>query len=355
VNHRVRFPAPISKILLSLRTTIRNPKFSGFTPGFLNKPGMTGTLAVFLRWVLIILIALAQACASKTTEQPTNGLVYAVKETAGVTPRVDLEQIRCEGDTLGRINIELLLQNTTADTLALTASDFELTTEDGLRSAPVLPLAVRVPPESKQTVALVFKPVNSRRLFQLTGLHGDLGRTYTLAFPGGGPITFDLPDATYARYKNSRKEVRVFVLDYPENFETNQLAYLKDAEFKENGVAWHEEEVLVNGLNTAISAYTFNDTLVVKMKLVNHSLYPVRVELSQISLQHAKQMYFPLPLVPDSIVIPRSQRAFLALRYVVPDKVQAQFSLAMKSTAFLTPTPVPVFYSDTLALKQLTW
>jgi hypothetical protein len=306
-------------------------------------------------FILLILCFFAQACMTISNEQYNKQLVYEAKEISKNPTRFQIEESRCEADTLGRITIQLVLVNVTRDSLFLSSSDFELSTEDGLRSAPLSPIDLRIPSKSRQAITLVFEPVNTRRLFQLTGLKGDLGRSYALTFSPEGQIKFELPEAAYAVYKNSRREVQVFVLDYADAFESNQRSYLKNAGFTENGIAMHEEEVLVNGLNTALGAYTNNDTLVVKMRLVNHSLFPMSIKFSTLAVRHADQNYFPMPVTPDSIAVPRSQRAFIALRYFVPEKIQERLVLSIQSACFLTPKPVPVFYCDTLAMKHLVW
>lgn len=309
-------------------------------------------------FLLLCLYLLAQACTPKSSGDPTSGLVYDLTERSGSDQsHLQVKQGSCTADSQGKISIQLDLMNATGEIITLALQDFELETESGLRSAPVSPVSsvISIPTQAVKTITLVFEPVNSLRLLHLTGLRGDLGRWYRLTLPGDeGGIKFQLSEADYASYKSSRKEVRVFALTYPGEFEKNQLNYLRDSlGFPENGVALHEEEVLVNGLNSALAAYTYNDTLIVKARLVNHSLLPVRVKLSEFSVGQMEEMKSPLPVNPDSFVIPRSQRAQVELRYPLSGKTFNQFSLSVKTMSFLTPDPVPVFYTDMLEMKHV--
>ncbi len=300
---------------------------------------------------LIIGLIVFQNCTRPSKEHSENGLFYQseLREASKEIP-FEIKELHCQANA-NRIIINLAINRLTND-LSLSLSDWELETMEGARSLPIN--QGNAQPGNISKTELIFEPTNSLNLFRQTGLKGMLLPSYQLTYKGNAVADLRMPETIYESYKKDKKEPGIFFLSMKDDFKDKELAHLKaNLGLEKNGVEIHEQEVLIDGVNLVLNAYSFNDTLFIKLKLVNHSLFPVKMKPGAITLQMgSKNLSSVVKHETDEVAIPRSQRGYVEEKYPLPNLNTNQFLINISSINFMAQKPVPLFFTEHLSLKR---
>jgi hypothetical protein len=113
------------------------------------------------------------------------------------------------------------------------------------------------------------------------------------------------------------------------------------------------EEILLDGLNTKLSAYHLKDTLYTSITLINHSPFVVTIDLSSLNVQSDTLSLNPILNGEDTYLeIPKSQRKFITVKYLLSDLSLKEFTLNVSSLKFRIPESVTIFSQPTIAFKR---
>jgi hypothetical protein len=305
---------------------------------------------------LIVLGSIFQSCSLPNHEQKNLGLVYQIgKLNLSEEIQFRLKEVVCKEDS-GRIKVSAEIENPTSDLIAITLVDWELETPEGTHSVATRVSSPSLEIESRGSTKLdfLFEPINSLKVFRETGLKGMLQPSYQLLYKGKRIIDFMASNEDYSAYKKNKKEPEVFFLSMTDDFKDSELTYLKtNLGLEKNDVEIHEQEVLLDGANLVFNVYHYHDTLVVKLKLVNHSLFPVRINPGSMTIQvDNKKLLSDAKHSANEVTIPRSQRGYIEERYSISNLNADQFSLDVSSIDFMAPKPIRLFFSEEVSLKR---
>jgi hypothetical protein len=316
---------------------------------------------IFFATVLILL----WGCQNdRTVSENTKGKLVFKTETSENNPDFKVQDIVAIADSTGHIFIRLTVQNTSGNKIESNSYDWELNTADGLRSTPLRNDSVILILPGTTTIALEFEPTNSLTLYRLTSMKGDLGKNYQLTYKQGQiQAALSLSDEQHAAYKKKwaiEKDVTIFQLNQPASFTGEEETYLTkkimlqhDNERMYHNVHVSEEEILVDGLNTKLSAYHLKDTLYVNVTLINHSPFVVTVDLSSFNIHSDTLSWKPFLDGGDSYFeIPKSQRKFITAKYFLPALSSKEFTLNVSSLKFRIPESVTVFCQPNVTFSK---
>jgi hypothetical protein len=195
-------------------------------------------------------------------------------------------------------------------------------------------------------------------------MKGDLGKSYTLTYKQGQiQVDLSLSDVQYTEYKRNwatEKSVSIFQPNQPTSFAGEEEAYLNkniklvhDSERMHHNVHGSGDEILLDGLNTKLSAYHLEDTLYVNITLINHSPFVVTIDLSSLYVQSDTLSLNPILNGGDSYLeIPKSQRKFITVKYLLADRSLNEFAMSVSSIKFRTPEAMTIFYQPVIGFKR---
>ncbi|MDF2433514.1 MAG: hypothetical protein JWP44_3145 [Mucilaginibacter sp.] len=165
-----------------------------------------------------------------------------------------------------------------------------IATDDGIRSLPIQGFTPFSLKKGKDTsLSLKFNPTNDLKLFQMTGLPGNIKSAYTISVSykvAGNDNMLSL--ALKSRSKKEEfiaftKENKIPVTGYSFNtragfneIQKRYLATLKQIT-QPPFVYLSEQEIAVSGLNFRLKAYYQKDTLHAGLFIVNHADFPVKI------------------------------------------------------------------------------
>ncbi len=320
----------------------------------------------FLQILCVFSIALISGCDQKTVSELANDqFVYEIYSSTGKSG-LSVQQAVLTADSSGRLYLHLRLLNRSENQISLSSPDWELKTASGLRSSPInikdsLTLLM---PGSTYIRDFTFEPINSLKLYHLTGFKGDLGSQYKVMFKQDLTIDFRLSDAQYKLYIEKwsmEKELIVFIPDIQPDFVKKEAEYLTkntrqshDDQRIEHGANVSEQEILIDGLNADFSSYTWNDTLTIEIRLTNHSPFTASITSSWMQIRLDSSITLE-PIMIDGIdyqEVPRSQRAAVRLKYLLPPHLTSGFALDVSSLTFHISKPVPAFYQKWISFKK---
>ena len=216
----------------------------------------------------------------------------------------------------GIVSRQQLVVETQLKQGAGTASEFELLTMEGRR---VAPQSRRVVSE-KQTAVFVFEPLHAMKLFQTTGLRGDIQRSYKVQETIDGKVTWTVLEANEAGYLTVLDKFGLAANTVPLAID---VVTMNDLQEQHAGVAIDgpvrsdhvtESEILSRGLWIKVQAYHRFDTLFVSMRLVNQTNSHVSIDPSIMTLSHEGMDVSPLDS-PPPFVLPNGKRASFDLKY----------------------------------------
>jgi hypothetical protein len=192
---------------------------------------------------------------------------------------------------------------------------WELSGSEGTRNLPVnfSVTSSQVDGQEISLVKLSFRPVHQRRLFQETGLRGDIEGKYLLTMYAGPNEKFDqqilVLETDLPRYRES---IAVFGLQatttpyyvsglgntIPSADKTIVNAAIKnDSEPRVTG-----NEILANGFWIKFSAYHQHDSLYINFRVVNQSSGTVSIALDQLVISTESAIQKPFFIMPNPIV-----------------------------------------------------
>lgn len=305
---------------------------------------------------LLLLCNIFQNCSRLNQKQGNQGLAYQI-EKINLTKEIPFrfKEVVCKEDS-GRVRVTLELENPTAEPMTIDLVDWELATPQGTRSVAirVSSPSLEIKSDGSTKLDFQFEPINSLKLFRETGLKGALLQSYQLLYKGKSVIDFCASEADYSLYKKDRKEPEVFFLSMDNDFKNKELTYLKtNLSLEKNDAEIHEQEILLDGVNLVFNAYHLNDTLVVKLKLINHSLFPVSIKPGAMSVHIGNRNHLSVAKhQSNEVTIPRSQRGYIEERYPFSDSIADQLQLNISSINFMTPKPVPLFFCEQISLLR---
>ncbi len=264
-------------------------------------------------------------------------------------------EVLCQADS-NKIIVKVEIRNLINTPYTVSIFDWELETAEGTRS-PVINTfnpTLKIATDKTSKLDLVFDPTNSLKLFRQSGFKGYSLQSYKLTYKGKSTIDLHASDSDYALYKKDKKEPEVFLLSVNDHFKNDELSYVQaNLGLDKNGVEIHEQEILVNGLNIVLSAYTYNETLFVKWKLVNHSLFPVGINPAAMTVQFDNKTLVSIAKhETNETTIARSQRGYIEERYPIGKSTNDQFLLNVTFIFFMAQKPVPVFYCESISMKR---
>lgn len=320
----------------------------------------------FLRALCFLGSVLIPGCHDRSPLSEPSDNLFVYETSFNNQSDLSVQEAVLKADSGGRLYLHLELVNQSENEIQLSAQDWELETVDGLRSSPVNkedPLT-QLYPDSTYIHDFIFEPINSLKLYQLIGFMGDLDPRYTIRFKQNLlSIDFILSDARYIQYREKwsiEKNLDIFVVGPQPGFAKAEIGYLAkqvplnhpESERIEHGVNVTEQEILIDGLNIDFSSFAMEDTLTVRIRLTNHSPFTASITSSSMRIRLDSIALEPVKDVVDHYEIPKSQRAFVQLKYLLPLQGSPTISLDVSSLTFHTPKPVPVFYQKWISLTK---
>ncbi len=313
---------------------------------------------------LFFIVALAACKRRETVVLSTDILTY--NSTVSVfNNSIHVTEAKLQANLDGKLFLQLNLRNESEDLFIASSTELELETPDGLRSNPLaMDSVLEINPKESLERQFVFKPINSLKFFQMTGLEGDFCQRYTLRVKNGLFVAkFNLPDHQFKSYQAARgieKRLMVFSMNADSSFVGEELNYLNRAiQFDEDHdfrttheVRANDQEILIDGLNMRLLAYQLDDTLVVKMNLVNHSPFAVRINPAQSKIVSGEKKLLPLNGADEIISIIKSQRHQFILKFAHRENNASDIALEMNTLCFSNRQLVPVC-SGLIPLKKM--
>ncbi|MBS1680112.1 MAG: hypothetical protein JST48_00220 [Bacteroidetes bacterium] len=268
----------------------------------------------------------------------------------------EIKKVICRKDS-NWLRVTLTLNNPTLNTVGIALTDWEIETQEGIRSPAIntSDSVIQIGSNKISKIELLFDPINSLKLFRQTGIKGSLLQSYKLNYrETKGHIYLAASKKTYEAYLKNQERPKIFFIDTMNLFKKQELNYLQaNLGLNKNGVEIHDEEFLINGLNLILNIYAYKDTVYLKMKVVNHSVFPINIKPGAITLRTESNIYNSVAQhKTDSATIPRSQRGYLEERYPVKNFRDRYFFIDISSISFLTPKPISVFYCKDLRANQ---
>jgi hypothetical protein len=266
-----------------------------------------------------------------------------------------------------KILVHAILRNEGTETLSVDPGLLELTCMNETRSSPVYPNTdiTQLDPDETASVDFTFEPVKSRYLFQQSGLRGDLDRKYTLFIgalnadntPIRKQIILDtdsiILNKAISRY-GLTTQVTPFILSEISDQATNGMkttpALLANGH---KGLQVTDNEILNKGLWLKFATLHRNDTLFMKIRMVNQTSSEIAIPVYALTLTSLNQVIEPVELPENpNIKIKNGSREELNLKF--PVGILNSYSLDLSGiTVEGTQTSV-INYSVTFKPMSLT-
>jgi hypothetical protein len=254
-----------------------------------------------------------------------------------------------------KIFMEVVVTNKSGSALNLSSSQWELETNEGSRSLPVSfeNKKKQLLRNETDTVFISFEPVTSRRLYQETGMRGDLDKNYTLKIRSDDPDkmiqqTVKL-EANEQFYNTSlaayglNATTTLFTLSGLSGRESlSTFSNITNSKSDRPVVSENGNEVLSQGFWTKFSVLHRNDTLLVSFRMVNQSAASVNVDVNSIKLFTDNGILIsPKQQRAKIINLQRGDRISLSLEF--PVLLQHRYSLDVNAIRFGEKPFKPVF------------
>lgn len=163
--------------------------------------------------------------------------------------------------------------------------------------------------------------------------------------------------------ENHTNSVVAYFFDPSANYLQQQKKYLTNQHLAENTPFIHlnEQEVAIAGLNFRLEAYEKKDTLFAELHIVNHALFPIKINPRKFDIIRSGSSALP---VTESVrlakisgsqrepeMLRRGDRAVLTIKKVQSSLTGNQIEILLKNT-FILPNGHSLFYKN-LNLAQL--
>jgi hypothetical protein len=287
--------------------------------------------------VIFSLLLLQFACKQKETSIPFEGFI-GNDSIVVFEPQV----AEIKNDTLlakaslmaekrtGKVWLKVLFRNSSK--IPLKADPFlaQISNSQGIRSQ-VMEVSDTLKTIHKGEIVeyqLAFQPINSLNLYRLAQLKGDLSQTYqipldfvssnqgtNLTIPA---ITFQMKDSVYQAYLSKYgkdKNLKIYQLgeDFT-NFQSELIKYLNknvplvlpDEEMKkykespkQHNVSINEQEMMIDGLVIKLLCYSNAKNTYLNLQLINHSYYPIALNVNELIFLQEKDTYTPTNIGED--------------------------------------------------------
>jgi hypothetical protein len=303
---------------------------------------------------IILLLLLLASCKRVPETFLGYPLVYSTEYLDDPALPFALQQIKCKGLSNDKIEISLTIRNTLSSRISISMTAWELETSHGLRSAieNLTGENIHLSGNDQKEIVLIFHPINKLQLYRLTGLHGSLLQSYSLNYESKVVAHFKLSDAMHASYLKHQIQPTPYSLSISANFIQKQETHMHTITSPQLSVKVSEQEILIGGLNTIMSVYHHADTLNVQIRLINHSNFPVSVHTNYIAVQTNDKAISPISFPNDSLLIPKSQRVQIDLKYPLLISPPDSLIIDVSSLTFVTPEIIPVMVTGKLIFKQ---
>jgi hypothetical protein len=253
-----------------------------------------------------------------------------------------------------KLFLKAIVTNKNDRTLSLSPSQWELETNEGSRSLPVSfeSKKNKLLLDETDTVFISFEPITSRRLYQQTGMRGDLDRNYMLKIRSDDPDQIiDQKIKLEARefYKTSigvfglNATTTLFTLSGLSNGESlSTFSNISNTISDQPVVSENGNEVLSQGFWTKFSVLHRNDTLLVSFRMVNQSSSSVNIDINNIKLLADNgSLISPKAPRPQIIKLQRGDRISFSLQF--PVLLQHRYSVDVNGITFGEKPFKPVF------------
>ncbi|MDB5141014.1 MAG: hypothetical protein JWR12_2930 [Mucilaginibacter sp.] len=239
-------------------------------------------------FVIIIATILFYGCSTsnKKSKSNKNELVYVSEPLTSGALSADFS---LSGDAVKQeLTSEIKLTNSADGSIEV--QEIVIATDDGIRSLPTqgfMPFALGKGKDTSLT--LKFNPTNDLKLYQMTGLPGNIRSVYTVSVSykvAGNDNVLSL--ALKSRSKKNEfiafnKKNKIPVTGYSFNtkagFNEIQKKYLETLKqvAQPPFVYLSEQEIAISGLNFRLKTYYQKDTLHAELFIVNHADFPVKI------------------------------------------------------------------------------
>ena len=296
----------------------------------------------FLFSILFLLLA---ASCSREKPQPIQTLPasgawdYELTE-APVLPAHLQMQVAATAVPAEQLQLKVVWHNQGKDTLLFDEGAATLINKAGWRVSPVPEgrTSHLLPPGRKDSLLMTFEPVSNMRLYKVAGIRGRLEKVYflplhilttkdseTLFYD---TLRFVLKDSLYAEYlqKNEEQEpLQLYTIQATEGQEERLSVRLKQL-FAGSGHSGSarilEEELFMAGMNVRIAAYTKDDSLLLRFRIVNHSPVALYVNPKAVGLAQSSLNAYPSARssLQEPFLIRKGDRVELQKQYKRPEK-----------------------------------
>jgi hypothetical protein len=252
-----------------------------------------------------------------------SGFAYELREEPEA-PAGIVMAVSAVADSNQRLKVNILWENQSEDTLLINFAEALLWNESGRRVGPREHNleSTRLLPSAKDTVCLTYEPVSNLQLYRQTGMRGPLTSSYMMPMRfiqkgRGGPyfkdtLKFNLPPSRYQDFlslSNATEQVSLYKIHVSRQQEAileKHLATFFKEKLQTGTVHLTEEEVFVAGVNTRVGVYKKDDSLFMKLHIVNHSssildIKPQELKLEGRSIQAAERKY-------EKVILKRGER-----------------------------------------------
>lgn len=221
------------------------------------------------------------------------------------------------------------LENDSKQVIYPAITSWEINVAEGSRSLPVVVEmdAEQLAPGETTRFYLEFEPIGSRRLYQSTGLRGDIEHAYsaTIYWKDESGSEFQHKISFETNEEDFRKTVQQYglasnvtplVLDklIPVRTEV-KLSNVVATDV--SSIQLNGNEILEKGFWTRVTGKQMKDSISIELRMVNQSGEAVHVLLPQINLTDGQSSFSPARLKEDSIMILNGGRLAINLNYDV--------------------------------------
>lgn len=270
---------------------------------------------------------------------------YAEHETL-----FEVKSISCQGFISDQqLSIKLGVKKNKSE--KLTPELWELTDSAGIRSLPVRSAITGDEQSENINIDLVYEPVSSRKLFQQTGLRGDLKSNYCLnvthpANPEIKQIICFAANDTIHKKSVEKFGLAATTTPYVVAKLIEDSLDLKSASKKIIPVKGDQpivsgNEILTRGFWSKFSGYYKNDTLNFHLRMVNQSSYGVIIKKDDLLLVNETSILKPEDSNETVMELRNGGRGELFLKFVV-EKNRA-YTLDLRGMQFNSPAKEAIF------------
>ena len=165
--------------------------------------------------------------------------------------------------------------------------EVNIQTKEGMHSDPISFSSFSLKGSSDTTISLNFNPFNNQKLYQITGMQGNLRDNYIIGITyrmGAKVFSQSVNCVTdkneYVDYiKKHTKPLTGYSLNTKTDFNESQKKYLETLKDipKPPFVFLSDQEIAVSGLNFRLTSHYLNDTLYAGLSIVNHAEFQVKI------------------------------------------------------------------------------